>query len=165
MRLLVLCVALLALASIPAAAQVLSFGIGADLTFPSAELKDNVATGYGVTGLAKFGLLPIVDLTAGLEYIKFTDKDIKVANITETGTGSAFAFLVGGRVNLFVIAYVGAETGTYTFTKKVGSDESKITRGVIAPMLGVKLGMFDLCARYVGAGDDTFWGLRGLIWF
>jgi hypothetical protein len=31
-------------------------------------------------------------------------------------------------------------------------------------MVGVKLGMFDFCARYVWAGDDSFWGLRGLIW-
>ncbi len=155
---------LLVLAALPATAQIVSFGIGADLTFPSADLKDNVATGYGVTGLAKFGLLPIVDLTAGLEYVKFTDKDITVANLTQTGTGSAFGVLVGGRVNFLVVAYGGLETGTYSFTKKVGSDEAKVTRGVLAPMLGVKLGMFDLCARYVGAGDDTFWGLRGLIW-
>jgi hypothetical protein len=165
MRRLILGVALLTLVTLPARAQIISLGVGADLTFPSAELKNNVATGYGLTGLVKFGVLPIVDLTGGLEYIKFTDKDITVANVTEAGTGSAFGVLVGGRVSLFVVGYVGAETGTYSFTKKVGSDESKITRGVIAPMLGVKLGMFDFCARYVGAGDDSFWGLRGLIWF
>ncbi len=164
MKLVVLGTLLLVLAALPASAQVVSFGIGADLTFPSADLKDNVATGYGATGLAKFGLLPIVDLTAGLEYIKFTDKDITVANLTETGTGSAFGVLVGGRVNFLVIAYGGVEVGTYSFTKKIGTDESKFTRGVIAPMLGVKLGMFDLCARYISAGNDSFWGLRGLIW-
>jgi len=156
-------VALIAVSSM-ANAQVVSFGIGADLSFPSAELKNNVATGYGVTGLARFGLLPIVDLTGGIEYLKFTDKDITINNIPEQGTGSAFGIIVGGRVTLLVVAYVGAEVGSYSFTKKAGDSESKITRGVFAPMVGVKLGMFDLNARYVSASDDTFWGLRGMIW-
>ena len=158
-------VLLLLCAAIPASAQIISFGIGPDLTFPSADLKNNVATGFGATGLAKFGLLPIVDLTAGVEYIKFTDKDITLNNLAATGTGSAFAVLIGGRINVLLIGYAGLETGTCSYTKKSGSNESNITRGLIAPMLGVKLGMFDVCARYVSAGDDSFWGLRGLIWF
>ncbi len=165
MKLLLLILAVLALAAIPANAQIISFGVGPDLTFPSADLKDNVATGIGGTALAKFGLIPLIDLTAGVEYIKFTDKDITVNNLTQTGTGSAFGILFGGRVNLLMIAYAGAETGTYSFTKKKGSDETNITRGFIAPMIGVKLGMFDVGARYVSASDDSFWALRGLIWF
>jgi hypothetical protein len=148
-----------------AAAQILSFGAGADLSFPSADLKDNVATGYGLTGLAKFGVLPIVDLTAGVEYLKFTDKDITVDNLTKEGSGSAFGIIVGGRLSFLVVGYVGAEFGSYSFTKKAGDSESKITRGVVAPMAGLKLGMFDLNARYVSASDDSFWGLRGMIWF
>ncbi len=90
MKLLSLSFAILMLASVSASSQVISFGLGANLTFPSAELKDNVATGYGGTALAKFGLLPLVDLTGGIEYVKFTDKDITVGTITESGTGSAF---------------------------------------------------------------------------
>jgi hypothetical protein len=165
MKLLSLAFALIILVPVPAFSQVISFGLGGDITFPSAELKDNVSTGYGATALARFGLLPILDLTGGLEYIKFTDKSITVNNLPAEGTGSAFGILVGGRVNFLVVGYVGAETGTYSFMKKVAGDEEKITRGVFAPMAGVKLGMFDFCARYVSAGDDTFWGLRGLIWF
>ena len=165
MKLLSLVFALAMLAPVPASTQVISFGLGADVTFPSAELKDNVATGYGATALARFGVLPIVDLTGGVEYVKFTNKSITVDNLSAEGTGSAFGILVGGRVNFLVVGYVGAETGTYSFTKKVADNEEKITRGVFAPMAGVKLGMFDFCARYVSAGDDTFWGLRGLIWF
>lgn len=164
MRFFVLSLLLLAFISLPAAAQVVSFGIGADLTFPTAELKDNVATGYGGTALAKFGLLPIVDLTAGVEYIKFTNKDITVASLPEEGTGSAFGLLVGGRVSILAVLYLGAETGTYSYTKKAGSNESKITRGFFGPMVGAKLGMFDLSARYVAASDDSFWALRGMIW-
>jgi ABC-type transport system involved in cytochrome c biogenesis permease subunit len=165
MKLLSLVFALIMLGAVSASAQVLSFGIGADVTFPTAELQDNVATGYGGTALAKFGLLPIVDLTGGVEYIKFTDKSITVDNLTEEGSGSAFGILVGGRLNFLVVGYVGLETGTYSFTKKVAGDEEKITRGFVAPLAGVKLGMFDLGARYVSAGDDSFWGLRGMIWF
>ena len=164
MKILVLFVMVLSLASTTASSQIVSFGLGADLTFPSAELKNNVATGYGGTALAKFGLLPLVDLTGGVEYIKFTDKDITVGSLTESGTGSAFGLLVGGRMSVLAIGYFGAETGTYSFTKNVAGSESNYTKGFFAPMVGVKLGMFDLCGRYVSAGDDSFWGLRGLIW-
>ena len=159
-----LAMALIILASVSASSQIISFGLGANLTFPSAELKNNVATGIGATALAKFGLLPIVDLTGGVEYIKFTDKDITVSNIPESGTGSAFGLLVGGRISILAIGYVGAETGTYSFTKKVAGSENNYTKGFFGPMLGVKLGMFDFCGRYVSAGDDSFWALRGLIW-
>jgi hypothetical protein len=156
---------LLALAISPiATAQVVSFGIGADLTFPSADLKDNVSTGYGGTALAKFGLLPIVDLTAGVEYLKFTDKEITVDDLPKEGNGSALGFILGGRVSILAVAYLGAEVGSYSFTKKMADQESKITRGAIAPMVGLKLGMFDLNGRYVSASDDSFWALRGMIW-
>ena len=164
MRTIALAVLVLFMGTTLATAQVVSFGIGADLSFPSADLKDNVATGYGVTGLAKFGLIPIVDLTAGVEYLKFTDKEITINNLPEEGSGSAFGIIVGGRVSLLVVAYLGAEFGSYTFTKNIAGSKSDITRGVFAPMVGVNLGMFDLSARYVAASDDSFWGLRGMIW-
>lgn len=153
------------LASTPAFSQAVSFGVGADVTFPQEDLEELVSTGYGATGLAKIGIIPIVDLTGGVEYIKFTDKSITVNNVTEEGTGSAFGILVGGRLNFLVFAYVGAEGGTYSFTKKVAGSEQNVTRGVFVPQLGVKLGMFDLSARYISAAEDSFWGLRGLIWF
>jgi hypothetical protein len=165
MRLLIFVVVLLTLLNVSANGQVVLFGIGGDVTFPTSELKNSVATGYGGTGLVKFGLFPIVDLTGGLEFIKFTNKDINAANGTETGTGSAVGVLVGGRVSFLAIGYVGAEVGTYSYFRKVGSEESDITRGVFAPMLGAKLGRFDICARYVAASDDSFWGLGGMIWF
>lgn len=164
MKVLCLTVALIMFGFVSASAQAVSFGIGADLTFPSAELKNNVATGYGGTALVKFGLIPIVDLTGGVEYIKFTDKSITVNSLPEEGTGSAFGILVGGRLNMLVVMYVGLETGTYSFTKKIAGNDENITRGILAPSLGVKLGMFDFCARYVSASDDSFWGLRALIW-
>jgi hypothetical protein len=164
MKLLSLSFAILLIASVSASSQVISFGLGANLTFPSAELKDNVATGYGGTALAKFGLLPLVDLTGGIEYVKFTDKDITVGTITESGTGSAFGILVGGRMSVLAVGYFGAETGTYSFTKKVAGTENSYTKGFFAPMVGVNFMMFDLAARYVSAGEDSFWGLRGLIW-
>ena len=165
MKPIVLSIVLLLTFALPASAQVLSFGAGADVTFPSSDLKDNVATGYGLTALAKFGLIPLIDLTGGVEYIKFTDKDITVNNLTATGNGSAFGIVLGGRVNVLAIAYAGLETGTYSFSKTAGSETTNITRGFLGPMVGVKLSMFDICARYVSADKDSFWGLRGLIWF
>jgi hypothetical protein len=162
MKVFVLVFALITLFSVTASSQVLSFGLGADVTFPSADLKDNVATGYGLTGLLRFGLLPIVDLTGGLEYTKFTSKDL-AGGVPSSST--AFGVLVGGRVSVFVIGYVGAETGSYTFTPSVnGESGDSYTKGFIAPMVGVKFTMFDIGARYVSAGNDSFWALRGLVW-
>ena len=141
-------------------------GIGVNLSFPSADLNDLVATGIGGTALVKFGLIPLIDLTGGVEYIKFTGKDITVGTVTGEGEGSAFGFVLGGRVNILAVLYGGLETGTYTFNKKFsGGGEEDITRGFVAPIAGVKLGMFDVNARYVSASDDSFWSLRGMIWF
>jgi hypothetical protein len=162
MKVVVLVFSLITLLSVTASSQVLSFGLGADVTFPSADLKDNVATGYGMTGLVRFGLLPIVDLTGGLEYTKFTSKTL-AGGVPSAST--AFGVLVGGRVSVFVIGYVGAETGSYTFTPSVnGESADSYTKGFIAPMVGVKFTIFDLGARYVSAGNDSFWALRGLVW-
>ena len=162
MKILTLALLLISLATVSASSGVISFGLGANVTFPSADLKDNVATGYGATGLLKFGLLPIVDLTGGVEYIKFTSKDVG-AGVPSSGT--AFGLLVGGRVSILAIGYLGAETGTYTFTPSVnGYSGDSFTKGFFAPMAGVKFSMFDISARYVSAGNDRFWGLRGLIW-
>jgi len=142
-----------------------SFGLGANLTFPLAELKDQVATGYGLTAFLKLSVLPIVDLTGGVEYLYFTGKEVTLNNLTTDATGTALGFIVGGRLNLLPIVYVGLETGAYGFTKKLPGGDVEITRGFLAPMGGLKLGPFDLGLRYVSAGDDTFWGLRGMIWF
>jgi len=161
MKVLTLTFALVVLLSASASSQVISFGLGADVTFPSADLKDNVATGYGGTALAKFGLIPLVDLTGGIEYIKFTSKDLTAG---QTGTGSAFGILVGGRMSILAIGYFGAETGTYSFTTTIEGSDNSYTKGFFAPMVGVKLSMFDLSARYISAGNDSFWGLRGLLW-
>jgi len=103
-----------------------------------------------------------VDLTGGIEYIKFTSKDVG-SGVSSSGT--AFGLLVGGRMSVLVIGYLGAETGTYTFTPSVaGNSGDSYTKGFFAPMLGVKFSMFDISARYVSAGNDSFWGLRGLVW-
>ncbi len=165
MKLFAFVLALALLCPMSASSQALSFGVGADVTFPQEDLGNFVSTGYGATGLVKFGLLPIVDLTGGVEYIKFTDEPVTVNNITEEGSASAFGILVGGRLNFLVFAYVGAEGGTYSFTKTVGGTEQNITRGTFVPQVGVTLGMFDLSARYISAGEDSFWGLRGMLWF
>ena len=161
MKHLAIALAMVVLLTVPASSQIISFGLGANVTFPSADLKDNLATGYGLSGMAKFGLLPLVDLTGGVEYTKFTDKDIA----SGTGSGSAFGIMVGGRMSVLVVGYIGAETGSYTFNMKAtGADNNTYTKGFFAPMIGVKFTMFDLSARYVSAGNDSFWGLRGLVW-
>jgi hypothetical protein len=143
-----------------------STGLGVNVSFPSADLNDLVATGIGGTALVKFGLIPLIDLTGGVEYVKFTGKDITVASVTGTGEGSALGFLVGGRFNLLPLLYGGLETGTYTFKKEFSAGgEDEITRGFFAPMIGANFGMFDANVRYVSASDDSFWSLRGMVWF
>ncbi len=148
----------------PKGVKAFSFGIGADVTFPASELKNDVATGYGATALVRFDLLPIVDLTGGVEYLKFGSKTTTVNNVSEESKASAWGFLIGGRVNILML-YGGVETGAYSFSKTIAGKDESVTRGILVPMVGVELGPFDLSGRYVSAGDDSFWGLRGLIWF
>ena len=149
-----------------ALSQVITFGVGADVTFPTADFQNLVSTGYGATALAKFGILPIVDLTGGVEYLSFSGKSITVDNQTGDATSSAIGVVLGGRVNFLVMCYAGLEGGTYSFTTKFpGMEDNKITYGFYSPMVGVKLAAFDLAARYVVAGESKFWGLRGMIWF
>jgi hypothetical protein len=100
-----------------------------------------------------------------VEYLYFTGKEVTLNNLTADATGTALGIIVGGRLNLLPVVYVGLETGAYTFTKTLRGGDQDITRGFIAPMAGVNLGPFDLGLRYVSADDDTFWGLRGMLWF
>jgi len=164
MKLFTITVALILLTSLPAFSQAISFGIGADVTFPLDALKDKVETGYGGTALAKFGLIPMLDLTGGVEYLKFTSKSITVNGVTGDGSADAWGILVGGRFSFIPMFYVGLETGTYSFTTDIPGSSEKITHGVLIPMVGGSLGPLDVSARYVSAGDDTFWGLRGMFW-
>ena len=156
--------AFLLLASIPVFPQAISIGIGADVTFPLEQLKDKVETGYGATALLKFGLIPLIDLTGGAEYLVFTSKPVTVNGVSGDASGNTWGIIIGGRVNIIPALYAGLETGSYSFTSKIPGSEETITHGVLAPMVGANLGPLDLAARYVSAGDHTFWGLRGMFW-
>jgi hypothetical protein len=164
MKILTVIFALILLASLPAFSQGLSLGIGADVSFPLDQLADKVQTGYGATGLVKFGLIPLIDLTGGVEYLKFTTKSITVNGVTGDASADAWGVIIGGRVNIIPLLYAGLEVGTYSFTTSLPGSTEKVTHGVIIPMVGGKLGPLDLSARYVPAGTDSFWGLRGMFW-
>ena len=142
-----------------------SIGVGANLSFPAADFGDLVATGYGVTGMVKFGLVPLIDVTGGLEYIKFSSKDLTIATVTGEADGSAWGWMIGGRVNVAPFVYGGLELGTYTFNTTVLSIDSDVTRGFVGPLVGVAFSPFDVSARYVASGDFSFWNLRGMVWF
>ncbi len=75
---------LLVLGTVTASAHLISIGIRADHTFHSADLGDNVEIGYGGRGLAIFGMLSLVDLTADPKHIKITDKDIKITSLYDS---------------------------------------------------------------------------------
>jgi hypothetical protein len=148
----------------------ISWGIGPNVTFPASDLGDAAATGFGGTGLVKLGLIPIVDVTAGIEYVKFGGKDIT----TPLGTGeneiNAWGYLVGGRVSVFPMIYAGLETGAYTFSSEFTipsgpSGDESATKFFFSPMVGVNISMFDANLRYVIADGNDFVSLRGMVWF
>jgi hypothetical protein len=149
----------------------IKWGIGANVAIPSADLGDFVATGFGGTGMVKFGLIPIIDVTAGLEYVKFTGKDITQGSLTGEGEGNAWGYIVGGRISVLPpLLYAGLETGAYTFTAEftapsVPSTDNSDTKFFVGPMVGVNLGMLDANLRYVWADGNDFASLRGMIWF
>jgi len=143
-----------------------SFGVGVNAAFPSSDFGDFVATGYGAEGMVKFGLVPLIDVTGGLEYIKFTSKDLTIATVTGEGDGSAWGWMIGGRVNVAPFIYGGLEFGSYTFSTTVFNVDYDVTHGFVAPLVGVSFSPFDVSARYVAAGNDqSFWGIRGMVWF
>ncbi len=147
------------------------FGIGANVTFPAADLSDVVATGFGGTAMVKFGLIPLVDLTGGVEYIKFTGKDITQGTATGESEGNAWGYFVGGRINIIPpMLYGGLELGGYSFSSEFtvpnsGTFEGSSTEFFYAPMAGVNLGPIDANLRYVVADGSNFVSLRGMFWF
>jgi hypothetical protein len=149
----------------------LKFGIGANVTFPAADLSDAVATGFGGTAMVKFGLIPLIDLTGGVEYIKFTSKDIPAGTATAESEGNAWGYFVGGRVNIIPpLLYGGLELGGYSFNSEVTIPSLPTTEGsntefFYAPMVGTQLGPIDANLRYVVAGGSNFVSLRGMFWF
>ena len=160
-------VALLLCSGLSYAQPGISWGLGANVSFPSSDLGDQASTGYGGTGLVKFGLIPLIDITGGIEYVSFTTKDLGQGG---ESSAHAWGYMVGGRVNLFVIAYGGVELGGYSFSTKVEvpnipSAEGTNTEFFYAPMIGVNLGMFDAGVRYVVANSLNFVSIRGMIWF
>jgi hypothetical protein len=143
-----------------------SFGVGVNAAFPASDFGDFVATGYGAEGMVKFGLVPLIDVTGGLEYIKFTSKDLTIATVTGEGDGSAWGWMIGGRVNVAPFIYGGLEFGSYTFNTTILNVDYDVTHGFIAPLVGVSISPFDISARYVAAGSDqSFVSLRGMVWF
>ena len=164
MKILSVTFALILLASVPAFSQAFSLGVGANVVFPLDALKDKVETGYGATALAKFGLIPLIDLTGGAEYLIFSSKTITVNGQSGEAKANAWGILLGGRVNLIPALYAGLEVGTYSFTTEIPGSTETIAHGIIEPLVGAKLGPLDVSARYVSAGDDSFWGLRGMFW-
>jgi hypothetical protein len=171
MKRFILLVALLAILPAAAYSQLgLKWGIGANVTFPSADLGDFVATGFGGTGMVKIGIIPIIDVTAGLEYVKFTGKDITQGGLTGEAEANAWGYIVGGRLSIFPTLYAGLETGAYTFSSEftapsVPSVDDSETKFFVGPMLGANLGMFDANLRYVWADGNDFLSLRGMVWF
>ncbi|MDH4069656.1 MAG: hypothetical protein OEV30_04475 [Ignavibacteria bacterium] len=167
MKRFVLLVAVAFLVSPPAFSQLgISWGLGANLAFPSSDLDNIAATGYGGTGLVKFGLIPLVDLTGGIEYINMGTKDAAGGEFCT----HAWGYMVGGRVNLLVIAYGGLELGAYSFSTKftapsVPDTDATNTEFFFAPMVGVSLGMLDVGLRYVVADNSDFFSVRAMAWF
>ena len=153
---------------IPCAAfSQLKFGIGANASFPAGDLGDAVATGFGGTAMVKFGLIPLIDLTGGIEYIKFTGKDIAGGE----SDASAWGYLVGGRVNIIPpLLYGGLELGAYSFNTEFSApnlptQEESNTEFSYAPMVGSQLGPIDANLRYVVNNGSDFVSLRAMFWF
>ena len=170
-RLLILLVILILIPTAAFSQLGIKFGIGANVTFPAADLSDAVATGFGGTAMVKFGLIPLIDLTGGVEYIKFTGKDITTGVGTGESEGNAWGYFVGGRVNILPPTfYAGLELGGYSLSSEVtvpnfGTQEGSETEFFYAPMVGVGLGPIDANLRYVVADGSNFVSLRGMFWF
>ena len=121
--------------------------------------------------MVKFGLIPLLDLTGGLEYIKFTSKDFTIGTTTYSGEASAWGYFVGGRMTILPpVLYAGLELGGYSFSSEVSApnlptSEPSNTEFFYAPMVGGNLGPIDANLRYVVADGSNFWSLRGMFWF
>ena len=150
MKKILLTVSLLMLATGVASAQLIEFGIGAELGLPaSTEFKDAAKTGFGAVVMAKIGL-PVVTVTGSVDYLSFGEKEL----IGVKSSSSMWGINAGGRLSLLPLIYVGAEAGPYFISAKTqitGQPEVKDseTKFAISPMLGISLWKLNVDARYV----------------
>jgi len=139
-----------------------SFGVAASLASPSGDFGNAVGNGIGGAALVKFGLLPIIDLTAGVDYISFAEKE--TAGFKSSAT--AWGVNVGGRVSLLPFIFGGLEIGTYSVTPKVnGQSGDSNTKSAFAPIVGVRFSQLEGSVRYVARSDANFVGARIGLWF
>jgi len=162
-----LAIALLLWSSSSIAQPGFSWGVGANVSFPSSDLGDLASTGYGGEAMVKFGLIPLLDLTGAVEYISFSKADV---GMNVESSASAWGYMVGARMNVLVIAYAGLELGGYSFSTTLEAPslpdaDGSTSQIFLAPLVGVKLGMFDAGVRYVFADNLNFVSVRAMIWF
>jgi hypothetical protein len=150
-------------------AQLVTFGIGAELPVPTGTFGDAVSTGFGGTAMAKLKI-PVVDLYGAVDYLNFGTKEFSTGSppVSAKASATMWGINAGARISLFVLAYGGLEVGSYIITQKTeiaGTPAStgEVTRGAVAPVLGATLAMFDLSARYVIMEETNFIVLRGVL--
>ena len=160
---------LLALAAAGTRAQLIQFGIGAELPIPTGSFGDVVSTGFGGTAIAKIKV-PIVDIYGAVDYLDFGAKETGGTSGSVKTSATMWGINAGATISLFVVMYGGVEVGSYIISQKTETagapaTTSDITRGAIAPVVGASFTMFDLSARYVIMENTDFFVVRGAIFF
>jgi len=164
MKKLVLILPFLLFVTNAASAQMIDFGVGAELGIPlTTDFKDVAGTAFGGTVMAKMDL-PIVTVTGSVDYLSFGEKDLLVAKTSS----SMWGINVGGRLSLLPLIYLGAEAGTYIISSKVqltGLPEEKTsdTKFAFAPLVGFSLWKLHVDARYVIIQDSNMGVIRAML--
>ncbi len=122
-------------------------GLGIKTSFPFAEFKDKASTGWGISGLLDYPLIPLIDLTADVGYNHFSGAD--------DGDGvDVWNAIFGGRFALGVF-FMGAETGYFSY----------VDEWSYVPSMGLRFGRFEGSLSYKSVGGGSWTSLRAGYYF
>jgi hypothetical protein len=136
-------------------AQAGSFGLGANVAFPTGSFGDLYNSGFGVHALIQHPVTPLATITGDVGWTSFSGKDLSldigdIGSIPFSGDNlEMWNFTGGAKVNLLPLG-LGLEYGYYTQIKEWG----------LVPYASFGLSKIDLAARYKATGDAKWFEVR-----
>jgi len=119
-----------------------NLGLALHTSFPYAEFGEEYKTGWGVSGIFDYPLIPFIDLTADVGYTRYSSD--------KGGDGIDVWNLVFGARFALGVFFMGGETGYFTFVEEWS----------YVPSMGLRFGAFEGAIRYKSVHGASWTTLR-----
>ncbi len=119
-----------------------NLGLAVHASFPYAEFGDEHKTGWGVSGIFDYPLIPLIDLTADVGYTHYSKAN-------DGGGVDVWNLVFGARFALGVF-FMGGETGYFTYVEEWS----------YVPSMGLRFGAFEGGIRYKSVHGASWTTLR-----